>query len=50
LIIIITWGGVDMKGKLLYMYMVEKKKMTKWYLKFFKRLLNSIVLKSIVIY
>jgi len=33
------------------MYMVErKKKMAKWYLNLFKRLLNSKVLKSFVIY
>jgi len=43
-------GGVDLKDKLLHMYMVERKKMTKWYLKFFKRLLNSTVLKSFVTY
>jgi len=32
------------------MYMVERKKMTKWYLKLFKRLLKSTVLNSFVIY
>jgi hypothetical protein len=32
------------------MYVVEKKRMTKWYLKLFKRLLNSTVLNSIVVY
>jgi len=43
-------GGVDLKYQLLHMYMVERKKMTKWYLKLFKRLLNSTVLNSFVAY
>jgi len=43
-------GGVDLKDQLLHMYMVERKKMTKWYLKLFKRLLNSTVLNSFVVY
>jgi len=43
-------GGVNLKDKLLHMYTVERKKMTKWYLKLFKRLLNSTVLNLFVIY
>jgi len=43
-------GGVDLKDQLLHMYMVERKKLTKWYLKLFKRLLNSTVLSSSVVY
>jgi len=43
-------GGVDLKDQFLHMYMVESKKMTKWYLKLFKRLLNSTVLNSFVVY
>ena len=43
-------GGVNLKDQLLHMYMVERKKVTKWYLKLFKRLLNSAVLNSFVIY
>ena len=39
-----------MKDQLLHMYMVERKEMTKWYLKLFKRLLNSTVLNSFVVY
>ena len=39
-----------MKDQLLHMYVVERKRMTKWYLKLFKRLLNSTVLSSIVVY
>jgi len=43
-------GGVDLKDQFLHMYMVERKKKTKWYLKLFKRLLNSTVLNLFVIY
>ena len=43
-------GGVDLKDQLLHMYMVKRKKMTKWYRKLFKRLLNSTFLNSFVIY
>ena len=39
-----------MKDQLLHMYMVERKKMAKWYLKLFKRLLKSTVLNSFVVY
>ena len=39
-----------MKDQLLHMYMVERKKMTKWYLKLFKRLLNSTVLNLFAVY
>ena len=39
-----------MKDQLLHMYMVERKKMTKWYLQLFKRLLNSTVLNSFIVY
>jgi len=41
-------GGVDLKDQLLHIYMVERKKMTKRYLKLFKRLLNSTVLNSLL--
>jgi hypothetical protein len=43
-------GGVDLKEQLLHMYMVERKKMTKLYLKLFKRLLNHTVLSLFVVY
>ena len=43
-------GGVDLKDQLLHMYLVERNRMTKWYLKLFKRLLNSTVLNSFVVY
>ena len=39
-----------MKDQLLHMYTVERKRMTKWYLKLFKMLLNSTVLNSIFVY
>jgi hypothetical protein len=39
-------GGVNLKHQLLYMYMVKRKKLTKWYLRLFKKLLNSTVLNS----
>jgi len=39
-----------LKDKLLHMYMVKSKKMTKWYVKLFKRLLNSTDLNSFVVY
>jgi len=45
-----TGGVVDLKDQLLHMYVVERKRMTKWYLKLFKRLLNSTVPNSIVVY
>ena len=43
-------GGIDLKDQFQHMYMVERKKMTKWYLKLLKRLLNSTVLNLFVIY
>ena len=43
-------GGVDLKDQLLHMYLVERKKMTKWYMKLFRRLLNCAVLNSLIIY
>jgi hypothetical protein len=41
---------VNLKDQLLHMYVVKRKMMTKWYLKLFKRLLNSTVLNSINVY
>ena len=42
-------GGVDLKGQLLQPYLLERKKMTKWYIKLFRRLLNTTVLNCMVI-
>jgi hypothetical protein len=43
-------GGVDKKDQLLQTYLVERKRMSKWYMKLFRRLLNATVLNSLVIY
>jgi len=43
-------GGVNLKDQSSHTYMVERKKMTKWYLKLFKRLLSSTVLSLFVVY
>ena len=43
-------GGADLKDQLLHMYMVKRKRMSKWYLRLFKRLLNYAVLNWIVVY
>ena len=42
-------GGVDLKDQLLQPYLLETKKMTKWYIKLFRRLLNTTVLNCMVI-
>jgi hypothetical protein len=41
--------GADFKDQLLHMYVVERKRITKWYLKLLKRLLTSTVLNSVVV-
>ena len=45
-----NFWGVNLKKHLLHMYVVKRKIMNKWYLKLFKRLLDSTVLISIVVY
>jgi len=42
-------GGVDLKNQLLQPYLLERKKMSKWYIKLFRRLLNITVLNCMVI-
>jgi len=42
-------GGVDLKDQLLQPYLLERKKMIKWYTKLFRRLLNIAVLNCMVI-
>lgn len=37
-------GSVNKKDKLLHMYLVDRKRMSKWYVKLFGRLLNAKVL------
>jgi hypothetical protein len=34
-------GGVDLKDQLLHSYLTERKRMNKWYMKLFRRLLNT---------
>ena len=41
--------GVDLKDQLLQPYLLERKKMTKWYIKLFRRLVNITVLNCTVI-
>jgi len=41
-------GGVDLKDQLLQPCLLERKKMTKWYIKLFRRLLNITVLICMV--
>jgi hypothetical protein len=40
---------LDMKDQNLHAYLPERKKMTKWYITTFRRLLNATILNSIVI-
>jgi len=43
-------GGIDKKDQLLPVYLVERKRMKKWYMKLFRRLLIAIVFNSLIIY
>jgi hypothetical protein len=43
-------GGVDLKDKLLHSYLIERKRMNKWYMKLFLRLLNTSILNAMIIY
>lgn len=43
-------GGVDVKDQLLQTYLVERKRMHKWYMKLFRRLMNATVLNAMIIY
>jgi hypothetical protein len=43
-------GGIDLKDQLLQMHLVERKRMHKWYMKLFRRLLNATVLNAMIIY
>ena len=42
-------GGVDLKDQLLQPYLLQRKRMTKWYIKLFRRSLNTTVLNCMVI-
>jgi hypothetical protein len=37
-------GGVDLKDQLLHSYLIERKRMIKWYMKLFRRLLNAFII------
>lgn len=43
-------GGVDLKDQKLSMYLMERKRGTKWYVKVFRRLLNCSILNSFIMY
>ncbi|PSN32559.1 hypothetical protein C0J52_22027 [Blattella germanica] len=43
-------GGVDLEDQLLQYYLVERKKLHKWYMKLFRRLLNATVVNAMIIY
>jgi hypothetical protein len=43
-------GGVNKNDQLLQMYLVERKRMNKWYMKLFRWILNAMVLNSLVNY
>jgi hypothetical protein len=40
---------LDLKDQVLHAYLLERKKMTKWYIKIFRRLLSATILNSMVI-
>ncbi|PNF24933.1 hypothetical protein B7P43_G09365 [Cryptotermes secundus] len=45
-----SMGGVDLKDQLLHSYLIERKRMNKWYMKLFRRLLNASILNSMIVY
>lgn len=45
-----TMGGVDLKDQKLSMYLLERKRGVKWYMKMFKRLLNVSIHNAFVMY
>ena len=42
-------GGVDLKDQLLQPYILERKIMTKWYIKLFRRFQNVTILNCMII-
>jgi hypothetical protein len=42
-------GDIDKKDQLLPVYLVERKRMNKWYMKLFRRLLSAMVFNSLII-
>ncbi|KAL0803269.1 hypothetical protein ABMA28_017247 [Loxostege sticticalis] len=45
-----TMGGVDLKDQKLSMYLLERKRGVKWYIKMFKRLLNVSIHNAFIMY
>ncbi|XP_063899181.1 piggyBac transposable element-derived protein 4 [Helicoverpa armigera] len=45
-----SMGGVDLKNQKLSMYLLERKRGVKWYMKMFKRLLNVSIHNALVMY
>ncbi|GBP54539.1 PiggyBac transposable element-derived protein 4 [Eumeta japonica] len=45
-----TMGGIDLKYQKLFMYPMERKRGLKWYIKMFKRLLNTCVHNAYILY
>ena len=43
-------GGVDLKDQKLQPYLIERKRCVKWYMKLFRRLMNTAVHNSLIIY
>jgi hypothetical protein len=42
-------GGIDKKDQLLPVYLVERKRMKKWYMKLLRRLFSAMVFNSLII-
>jgi hypothetical protein len=42
--------GFDLKDQLLHSFLIERKRMNKWYMKLFRRLLNTSVRNAMIIY
>jgi hypothetical protein len=42
--------GVDLEDQLLHSYLIDRRRMNKWYMKLFRRLLNTSVLNAMIIY
>jgi hypothetical protein len=45
----LTMGGVDLKDQMVWLYLGERKQAKKWYVKFFKRLVNVAVRNVFVV-
>jgi hypothetical protein len=43
-------GGIHTQDQLLQMYLVERRKMSKWCMNLFRRLLNVVFLKAMTVY